>query len=317
MPLTQLRATAREAFMGNASSVTNLPPNDGQQVLSKPRVTKVLVVQADYFALTSRRDANVIFWKANEAQAPEAQIPKKVTHLWLAAFVSDGTRASLLSQAKEREIEVWDCTLSELRRRLLAVWADDTNRSIIDPVDPDLGVVSGLPDLEVSIVHHEPSFDLVNINRSRIDALASRTSEFEEHEEEDSSEEEATPRRRRKRILTLNDKFLIERMKKLRKAARKFQARKNGKVVDITTRTVRRKSSRPQPATPTKELQPPNVVATLQKLPDLDRMVYSMVHGLTADHQPIPPSKVAVEFGLPESLINRIVERVRQKLVTT
>lgn len=112
------------------------PPPANTEVRSLKRARKVLVVEADYFALTTRVDPRVIFWDTDSVET-YTKIPRGVTHLWISKYASESRQTALKSQAKTRNITVWNCEICELRFRLLPFWSKPGNRSLMRPVDPD------------------------------------------------------------------------------------------------------------------------------------------------------------------------------------
>src|SRR5690606_14128366 len=95
-----------------------------------------LVVEADYFAMTSRVDSNVIFWEPGFDVEGVPKIPKCVTHLWMHRSINAKARKELETQAQQRGIQIWKCQIFELRHRLLDFWTPE-NRSLINPVLPE------------------------------------------------------------------------------------------------------------------------------------------------------------------------------------
>jgi hypothetical protein len=119
--------------MSSRSDSQNQPPVEVEQ----PMVQKALVVECNYFALTTRIDPNVTFWDFYDAEVTQLYIPPNITLLWFDKDLPYEYRALLVNQARARNIRILSCPVKELCRHLLPVWAIPTNRSMVKPADPD------------------------------------------------------------------------------------------------------------------------------------------------------------------------------------
>lgn len=219
------------------------PPPDAEARSTKQKKGKVLVVEADYFALTSRIDPNVTFWDTNTAWKKRA-IPRGITHLWISGHAMPEVRDRLEEEALDRKIEIWNCSLFELRRRLMPFWNEPRNRSLMIPADP------------------EESLKVI------------------------------------KRAWK-NVKQKLKELKKKRLSANVIPPRTPSAPAQA------RKAAPPQKSA--------DVSKALAELPDLDREVFSLAHGL-GGRAPLPKEAVAKETGLPVPNLERILTRVRSRL---
>lgn len=269
--------------MSTIASVATTPPVTVAN--GSLKASKVLVVEADYFALTSRIDPNVIFWGANDLRSHQ-EIPEKITHLWLAPTVTEGDRRNLTEQAKARGIHVWACLVGELRRRLLPFWAEDRNRSIADPVDPFGGHVR-IPGVEAEL----------DRLRARLPAL---------HEARDRAIANQA----------IAKKVGIESRKKADPNNPRKRGRPSGKVVPIRETPTPTALEASVVTAPVHKTPPsPEVAAALSELPNLERKVFEMTYGTNNGDMPRPTKEVAGEFGIPEANVERILNRVLEKLL--
>jgi len=137
MAITRLKRFAAKG--GNMKRIV-APPMWRPKKTAEPKKPKVLIVGSDYFALTTRIDTQVVFWSVDEAvKNPIATdhffIPEDVTILWVDPGIEGEVRRNLLDQAIVRGLAIWreDMASYELRQKLLPIWADDSNRSMVWP----------------------------------------------------------------------------------------------------------------------------------------------------------------------------------------
>ncbi len=268
---------------------------------------KALVVDADYFALTSRIDPNVIFWTANDV-AKKKRIPADVEFLWISSLTLEEHRLRLQREAKVRGIEVWGCAISELCIRLLPFWFQPTNRSLVIPANPEddkaqyssqaqlqaslsaIGIESGLPSDEHSAL------------KTAVVNYFSRDDDEVELEDRTGEDEDAIPRVSSKRApVTAKEKQKFERMKLLRKAGRKAARLKAKGVLPSNGSSSR---SGPQPSFSVSELK-----SALQNFSTLDSTVFTFhyEHGASLE-------ATSAEFSFPQRNVQRILDKVWSKL---
>ena len=138
----------RRTDMRIVSRATNPSPAvvGSDQKLSEKTKGKVLVVEADYFCLTQRRDENVIFWGVGRAHVG-CDIPRGVKYIWASQYVAEEVKRYFSSLPG---IQYWDCGLFELRRRLLPVWNHHYNRSMMMPATDQQDGMTVVPELSGS-----------------------------------------------------------------------------------------------------------------------------------------------------------------------
>lgn len=279
--------------MGESLNLVTPPPE--VVVSSLETKGKVLVVEADYFALTVRKDDNIVFWDANTTRT-NGEIPKGVTHLWVSNHTNDGIRERLLFQAERRSIVVWSCALRELRRRLLPFWADDANRSLIDPVEPDDSSLAG--GYRVSTL-----FEANKAKTRRLKLLKSAAERVAVPAQPAVSEKP----QRRTPPLKLVPRPVVE-------PQAPESVREPIPESMSTSPSVEVEVLEPVPASPEAPSATPDWITALDKLPDLDKHVFSVIYGINTGKPPQSIESVAEEFALPEPNLKRILARVLAKL---
>lgn len=302
--------------MKKASDAFRLSPvklGTGKSVQAK-RIGKALVVEADYFALTSRIDPSVIFWDADKAKS-KSRIPEGVTHLWISGYTLEDVRSSLSAQAQERNIQVWKCPLVMLRERLLPFWGNPANRSMIMPVQPDENPADNH---DSSLFFNPDDFSPKDNLESAIEMAIAQTTPWlnEEPEAEDRAgeDEDAIPQlrgMRRKKLLAAK----VHRLTLLKKAAERIKSGKieppsSVKLKLVKTDSVQRQSTVVQsgaPSAPTVDI----IRSILVRFPVVEREVFSYHYSLNERGvSRISIKATATEFGLTEAIAKRLIQQV-------
>jgi hypothetical protein len=104
-----------------------------RRVVNRSKDRRALVIEADYFSLTSKNDPNVVFWNAAHVHQ-EIPIPRGVKYVWMAPTVVQQHRTRITAEAESRGIEVWNFGMYTMRAMLLPIWKHDHNRTDPDPV---------------------------------------------------------------------------------------------------------------------------------------------------------------------------------------
>lgn len=275
--------------------------------MTQPR-KKVLVVQADYWALTDRIDPNVIFWNPGFARNGVPSIPEGITDVWLSKHLSMQHEVALSEQAKSRGVKVWRCSIGELRHRLYPVWALPENRSLVSPADSGDDLPSDLLDsvhpadeVETSVLSQvskyvSPIWGRPIFAEEEAEAPADRTGEDEEAIP-------AIPKTRKARLVRQMAilKQAHRRHQRKQKSLPQLEASQEELVVPVLS------SEEPSASGPVGD----SLISTaLGQLPMFEREVFVFHYTKTS----IDCEATAREFGLPLANTQKLVERVWGRL---
>lgn len=282
-----------------AKNKPSLPP-----LVEAGKRGRALVVEADLIALTERRDPNVIFWKPGWFQEFGLKIPQGVTHLWVARFVSEPRRSQLISVAQSRGVEIWDCVIGELVRKLGFFWEDGSNRA---PLSAASNGNSPRDTSEDGLFLSSDGRRRSAIERVRVE-WSSEEEDLKDHGFAHDSEDDQidggakNQSSQQDRIRSaVHKRFLTRRLKLLKAAHARVKARANGEVP----------ASRVEVITSQKSIKRREIsVDQLRGLAEFDRLVFLFYLGDNGG-PPRPLTAVAKEFGLPEPNARRLVERVQ------
>jgi hypothetical protein len=293
--------------MGNAKNVDLSP-----EVVRKQKLQgQVLVVDADYFALTIRIDPNVIFWMPGQSSV-DSVIPSGVRYIWISKWTAPEIRIALRAQAKERGIEIWECVIGELIRRLIPFWKEPANRSLIRPVQPKEDAVDELDQMS-SYQSRDDASDagLIGESFNLRSVITENSSQNLGADEEELAEEKEN-----RQLQKAKDRRLkLLKKSAARVAAQRFQAQ--ALPAKKVSKPGRLPQHMPEPSERIKVIKPsPVLFQELAKLPVFDRKVFCFHFGLGDSVVSVIPSieRTVSEFKIPAVNVQRILKRVSAEL---
>lgn len=295
--------------------------------MDKP-VAKVLVVEADCFALTTRVDPNVIFWKPGFSKESVPEIPPGVTHVWLSKWVSVGDRAQIHAQAVERGIEIWKCVLGELKNRLLPVWKNDSNRSLMKPDYADdesdgesedfaitfggEGALKGASNLVAASSYASPIWE---DGRYSADVQPGDDPPAENPQDELRLILRSTSKNRKKKGIDILKRIHAENTRRRAKEAARASdsSEKRALIADVEEIEVKEPAPPQQTVAPIAKPSKPveiSALVNLEKIPEFERMLFTSHYSRDV----VDETVTAAEFELPPSNVQKILRRVWGRL---
>ena len=273
---------------------------------SPARKVIVLVVGADYIALTSRIDPNVIFWDINLA-SQEKPIPRDVKYLWVSKHVDKRIKVNLLRQADERkDITTWKCEIGELCKRVYPFWAFPWNRSPLHSVMPDQSGIDEavyVANIELTSTDHD-AFPAVLRGLSSVEKITSEKI----YRDSEKTDKELDIENRPGLIKHLTSGRESKRIKKVEGFKKKRLA--------LLKQIGERHQHRVTQTNNTSQVQPV-LQDVFQSLTPLERKVYQTKFGIANENRERSISEVASLFLLSEFDVAAIIARVSEKIKET